>query len=146
MVYVSSYQQRYGTRALLVEDQDALLACICSTIQGQQGTKMSKDVLMSWIDRLGTGGGWLYWLPLVIGVALVLVCLSMRHALRNGAEKKRTMAKKYEEYCRLYETGQREADDAGFCKYVQDRKNHDEFIRRCKLAPRFNLKQSISSG
>ena len=107
---------------------------------------MSKYELMSWIDRLGTGGGWLYWLPLVIGVALVLVCLSMRHALLNGAEKKKAMAKKYEEYCRLYEAGQRESNDMGFCKYVQHRINYEEFIRRCKLAPGINPTQSVSNG
>ena len=77
-------------------------------------------------------GDWLYLLPLVIGVGLCLLVLILSKRRARLAEKKRQSAKKYEEYCRLYETGQRESDDAGFRKHVQDRKDHDDFIQRQK--------------
>jgi hypothetical protein len=93
---------------------------------------MHKDALMEWIKRLGIGGNWLDLLPFfaVAGLCVFILILSI-HSSRRAEERKR-LAKKYEEYCRLYEAGQRESDDAGFRKYVQDRKDHDEFIKRRK--------------
>jgi len=90
---------------------------------------------MSWIERLGIGGigeDWLSLLLLAAGMGSLLFFLCMWSIQRAGAKIKRKMAKKYEEYCRLYEAGQRESDDAGFRKYVRERKECEEFIQRSR--------------
>ena len=93
---------------------------------------MSKDALMELINRLAIGGDWLYLIPFVIGTGLCGLFFILRVYGTRRAEARRSLAKKYEEYCRLYEAGQRESDDAGFRKHVQDRKDHDEFMKRPK--------------
>ena len=71
---------------------------------------------------VGTG---VYLIPAVAGL---WACISFWDWGRNT--RRRRMAKKFEEYCRMYEAGQRDSEDEGFRKHVRDRKNYEDFLRR----------------
>ena len=87
--------------------------------------------LSAWMDGVVSSAG--TWNPyLVLAVALA-IAVSLWMCIRfsgDGHAKRRKMAKKFEEYCRMYEAGQRESEDEGFRRHVRDRKNHEEFLRR----------------
>ena len=87
--------------------------------------------LSAWMDGVvSSAGAWNPYLVLAVAFAVVgglWICIRFSG---DGRAKRRKRAKKFEEYCRMYEAGQRDSEDEGFRRHVQDRKNHEEFLRR----------------
>ena len=77
----------------------------------------------AWVDAVVSTGVYL-----TLVVAGLWVCLYLLGRGRNA--RRRKMAKKFEEYCRMYEAGQRDSEDEGFRRHVRDRSNHEDFLRR----------------
>ena len=88
------------------------------------------DTLIARIDALGIGGNWQLYLALVIVFVIVAgLWVRMNFPGKVHAEQKKK-AKKFEEYCRMYDAGQRDSEDKDFRKFVQNRNNQEAFLKR----------------
>jgi len=97
----------------------------------------------AWMDGVGSGGDWkLYLLPWIIGAG---IWAWLHFSGKKGQRERDEARRKYEEYLRLYEAGQREFTDLDHLKFNETRKHVEEMQRRSDEAHRRDeeLRRSI---
>jgi hypothetical protein len=87
-------------------------------------------ILSAWIDSvMSVGGNQNLHLALIIAFVIIAGLWIRIAFFSNLREQQGISAKKFEEYCRMYEAGQRDSDDEGFRRHIQKRQKHEEFLR-----------------